>query len=121
MELVDGETLAEAMTARRLMFADALRLGSQIASALEAAHEHGLVHRDLKPANIKITADGDAKVLDFGLVKSEDEPSGAAAALDAGDGQRRGGGHRLLHEPGAGAWREPGPAVGPLGLRLRAV
>ena len=121
MELVDGETLAEAMAARRLKLADVLRLGSQIAAALEAAHEHGLVHRDLKPANIKITSDGAAKVLDFGLVKSEDEPVRGHRALDVGDGQRRRGGHRLLHEPGAGAWREPGPAVGPLGLRLRAL
>jgi hypothetical protein len=79
MELVDGETLAEAMAARRLKLADVLRLGSQIAAALEAAHEHGLVHRDLKPANIKITSEGAAKVLDFGLVKSEHEPAGATA------------------------------------------
>ena len=61
MELVDGETLAEALAARRLKLADVLRLGSQIASALEAAHEHGLVHRDLKPANIKITTGGDCQ------------------------------------------------------------
>lgn len=79
MELVDGETLADALAARRMTLADVLRLGAQVASALEAAHEHGLVHRDLKPANIKIAAGGDAKVLDFGLVKSEEQPSGATA------------------------------------------
>ncbi len=71
MELVDGETLAEALTHQRLAMADVLRLASQVAAALEVAHEHGIVHRDLKPANIKITSGGSAKVLDFGLAKSK--------------------------------------------------
>jgi serine/threonine protein kinase/Tol biopolymer transport system component len=77
MELVDGDTLADALTQRRLAVGEVLRLGSQVAAALEAAHEHGIVHRDLKPANIKITSGGTAKVLDFGLAKSdEDSPEG---------------------------------------------
>jgi eukaryotic-like serine/threonine-protein kinase len=73
MELVDGETLADALAHRRLGVGEVLRLGSQVAAALEAAHEHGIVHRDLKPANIKITSGGTAKVLDFGLAKSEED------------------------------------------------
>ncbi len=80
MELVEGETLAEALARRRLAIGEVLRLGSQVAAALEAAHECGIVHRDLKPANIKITPDGVAKVLDFGLAKSEKDSSDALEA-----------------------------------------
>ena len=80
MELVDGETLAAAIAARRLSPGDSLRFASQIASALEAAHERGIVHRDLKPANIKITESGVVKVLDFGLAKSEDNAPVTAGA-----------------------------------------
>src|SRR5262249_29045329 len=57
---------------------DALPIAKQIAEALEAAHENGIMHRDLKPANIKIAPDGKVKVLDFGLAKAIDHvPSNA--------------------------------------------
>ena len=73
MELVSGETLAHVLRRRRLKVDEALRFASQIAGGLEAAHDRGIIHRDLKPANIKITEEGNIKVLDFGLAKAEDE------------------------------------------------
>ena len=69
MELVAGETLAERIERGPVRVADALAIATQIADALDAAHEKGIVHRDLKPANIKITPAGTVKVLDFGLAK----------------------------------------------------
>src|SRR3989442_1522104 len=69
MELVEGETLQERLKRGAIPIDDALPIAKQIAEALEAAHESGLVHRDLKPANIKLAPDGRVKVLDFGLAK----------------------------------------------------
>jgi eukaryotic-like serine/threonine-protein kinase len=70
LELVDGPMLAERITRGRLPVREAVRLARQIADALDAAHAKGIIHRDLKPANIRITADGQVKVLDFGLAKA---------------------------------------------------
>ena len=70
MELVEGETLAERIARGPLAFEEAIPLFLQIAEGLEAAHEKGIIHRDLKPANIKITLEGDIKILDFGLAKA---------------------------------------------------
>src|SRR5262249_1257805 len=69
MELVEGETLQERLKRGPIPLEEALPIAKQIAEALEAAHESGLVHRDLKPSNIKLTSDGHVKVLDFGLAK----------------------------------------------------
>ncbi|MBO0893962.1 MAG: serine/threonine protein kinase [Acidimicrobiales bacterium] len=71
MELVDGTSLRELMATRgRLGVAEAVSVGEQVASALDYAHRAGLVHRDVKPANILLTADGQAKVTDFGIAKA---------------------------------------------------
>ena len=70
MELVEGETLAERIARGPLPVDEALTLSQQIAEAVEAAHEKGVIHRDLKPANIKVDPEGHVKVLDFGLAKA---------------------------------------------------
>ena len=69
MELVAGATLADLIARGPLAVDDALPIAKQIAEALEAAHDAGVIHRDLKPANIKVRDDGKVKVLDFGLAK----------------------------------------------------
>ena len=70
LELVEGDTLAERLKRGAIPVEESLKLALQIAEALEAAHEKGVIHRDLKPANIKVTPDGKIKVLDFGLAKA---------------------------------------------------
>lgn len=67
MEYVDGVTLAARLVERPLPCADVLRMGSEVARALSAAHDAGLIHRDIKPANIMLTPAGQAKILDFGI------------------------------------------------------
>src|SRR5262245_36743719 len=82
LELVPGETLAERLSRGPLAVEETLNVCVQIASGLEAAHEAGVIHRDLKPGNIKLTSEGKAKVLDFGLarqVAAREKPGLAAA------------------------------------------
>jgi serine/threonine-protein kinase len=81
MELVSGDTLFDLLRTRRLKPAEAMQFAAQIASGLEAAHERGIVHRDLKPGNIKITVNGDVKVLDFGLAKRPEDADASVSTL----------------------------------------
>ena len=69
MELIPGQTLDEKLAGGPLPEQDVRRLGEQMAQALSAAHQRGVIHRDLKPGNVKLTMDGQLKILDFGLAK----------------------------------------------------
>ena len=81
MERVEGPSLAERLARGPLPLDEAVSIARQIAEALEAAHERGIVHRDLKPGNVKVTPEGAAKVLDFGLARVLAPDSGSEASL----------------------------------------
>ncbi len=94
LELIEGDTLADRLKRGAIPVEEALKFALQMAEALEAAHENGVIHRDLKPANIKVTPDGKVKILDFGLAKAyvgdqdkinlADSPTISAAATQQG-------------------------------------
>ena len=95
LQLIEGPTLAERIAQGPIPVEETLKIALQMAEGLEAAHEKGVIHRDLKPANIKITPEGQVKILDFGLAKAlegetppdtnlSQSPTLTAAATQAG-------------------------------------
>ena len=94
LELVEGPTLADRIAEGPVPIDEALPIAKQIAEALEAAHEAGVIHRDLKPANIKVREDGTVKVLDFGVAKVATEPD-TSGTNDATTGQLTESGIRI--------------------------
>ena len=85
MEFVEGEDLARRLREGALPLAEVLRIGQEIAAALQAAHAKAIVHRDLKPANIRLTPDGQVKLLDFGIALSvSDREEDVAAVANSG-------------------------------------
>jgi eukaryotic-like serine/threonine-protein kinase len=83
-ELIDGQTLREHISQKEALQLNAiLKIGVQVAEALSAAHQAGIIHRDIKPENIMIRRDGYAKVLDFGLAKLSEPKAIATGSEDA--------------------------------------
>jgi non-specific serine/threonine protein kinase len=82
MELLQGKTLRERIAEGPIPVNELVRIGIQVADALDAAHKRGIVHRDIKPANVFLTSRGEAKVLDFGLAKLEGQKFSVPAAAE---------------------------------------
>jgi eukaryotic-like serine/threonine-protein kinase len=83
-ELIEGETLRQRLTRGRIEVGEAVDIAIQVASALDAAYEAGIVHRDINPGNIMLRPDGYVKVLDFGIAKLAESAFAKAAADGAG-------------------------------------
>src|SRR5262249_33689091 len=89
MEFVEGTSLSAMLERGVPPLADTLRYGAEIAEGLATAHDRGLVHRDIKPSNVMITTHGHVKLLDFGIVRSNELGTGVTQT------------HSSLTRPGA--------------------
>lgn len=89
MEYVEGETIEQYCNRRRLSIPDRLRLFIKLCSAVQYAHQKLVVHRDLKPSNMLVTAEGEPRLLDFGIAKLLDETQDPNLLLQTRDEARR--------------------------------
>ena len=85
MELVEGSTLRDMLTAGQVPLDKGIEIAAQVADGLAMAHEAGIVHRDLKPENLMVSRDGRVKILDFGLAKVTPLTSDAAETVTMGN------------------------------------
>jgi len=106
MEKLEGRTLKGTIAGKPLPADRVLKLGAQMAEALEAAHGKGIVHRDIKPGNVFLTRRGDVKLLDFGLAKLSGRNNGEPGDIDAEEATETG-----RPEPLTGAGTAPGTAA----------
>jgi Tol biopolymer transport system component len=112
-ELLDGETLRGRLERGALPVRKAIEIGIQITRGLAAAHDKGIVHRDLKPENVFLVADGQVKILDFGLAQAAAVPG---AAFDGAQAREAPGLHHALSDtPTAAAATDPGTVLGTAG------
>ena len=117
MEYVEGETLRQLLSRRKQETKRAVEFAAQVASGLSAAHKEGVIHRDIKPENLMVTANGQIKILDFGLAKIVEKQKDVAGVSELTtallalewthrDYSRSNHGHRLLYVAGTGTGRE---------------
>ena len=118
MEYVPGESLAQIVQRGPLPVERAVELGIQLADGLAAAHGRGIVHRDLKPGNVIVTAEGQAKILDFGLARTRESAGTSPNSILSAQGKFMGTPGYSSPEQLTGAGPDPGDDIYSLGVLI---